>query len=205
VLRTPNTWLLGTYAFVMLGVLSSMQGLWTVPYLRDAYGMSKQDASNILTMWAVGIIIASPAWGLIAARLGGRDKLTLQISVVLHAAVWALLVARPSGLPVPVLYGTVLIGGFTNGCWIAAYSQMKRSVPAAVVGTAMGLINFAFFTGGAVFQQVTGVLIDRLTPAGGHATAGTYRVMFVVFLVSLVGAFAAVSVSRDPRRASVEG
>lgn len=37
--RLPNVWLIGTYAFVALGILSSMQGLWTIPFLTDAYDL----------------------------------------------------------------------------------------------------------------------------------------------------------------------
>jgi len=200
VLRTPNTWLLGTYCFVMLGILASMQGLWTVPYLRDTYGMSRQAASNILSMWAIGLIVAMPAWGFIADRLVRGHRRTILASLPLHALVWLLLIVRTSGLPVPLLYVLVLYAGFTNGCWIPAYAQLKGSVPAAVVGTAMGIANFAFFAGGAVFQQVTGIVIGALTPAGGHAGVATYRTLFAFFLVALVAAFVAVACSRDASR-----
>lgn len=197
VLRTPNLWLLGVYAFVILGVLSSMQGLWTVPYLRDVYGMEKQEASNLLSLWAVGLIVAMPVWGALAGRVLRHYRPVILASLALHAALWLLLALRTSGLPVPLLYALVLYAGFTNGCWIPAYAQLKETVPAAAVGTAIGLLNFAFFLGAAVFQQVTALLLQWLTPAAGHAGVAAYRAMFIFFLVALAGAFVAVACSRD--------
>src|SRR3712207_9542636 len=50
VLRNRNTWLLGAYAAVTLGITAVVQGLWMVPFLQDAFGMSKQRAANLLTL-----------------------------------------------------------------------------------------------------------------------------------------------------------
>jgi hypothetical protein len=63
VFREPNTWLLGSYAFLLFGTMTMMQGLWAVPYLMDVYGQSQQEAANALTLWAVGLIVGCTLWG----------------------------------------------------------------------------------------------------------------------------------------------
>lgn len=192
VLRHHNTWLLATYAFVTLGILAAMQGLWTVPYLRDVYGLSKQAAANLLTWWGAGLIIGLPFWGFVADRVVRKRRPVLLLSVALHLPVWALLWWRPAGLPVALLGGLFLWAGFAIGCWTPAYAQLKDSLPAAVSGTAIGLLNFAFFAGAAAFQQLTGAILDgATTPEGG------YRAMFALFTVALGLAACAIALSRD--------
>jgi predicted MFS family arabinose efflux permease len=193
VLRHRNTWLLGSYAFVTLGILAAMQGLWTVPYLRDVHGLSKQAASNVLTLWGAGLIVGLPFWGYLADRVVRRRRAVLLVSVALHLPVWALLAWRPADLPVGLVGGLFLWSGFVDGCWTPAYAQLKDSLPAAVSGTAIGLLNFAFFAGAAAFQQITGAVLDV---AGGSPAHG-YRLMFGLFAGALVVAALCLSLSRD--------
>ena len=195
VLRHRNTWLLGLYAFVTLGILASMQGLWTVPYLRDVYGMSRQGAANVLTLWAVGLIVALPLCGYLADRVVRSRRRVLLAAAVLHAAMWALLAWRPAELPLPLVVGLILWGGLTNGCWIPAYAQLKDSLSPAVAGTAVGFLNFAFFAGAAAFQQITGGVLDAVGDAADPAAP--YRAMFILFFITMSLASGAVWLSAD--------
>ncbi len=195
VLRHRNTWLLGVYAFVTLGILAAMQGLWTVPYLRDVYGMSKQGASNALSLWSVGLIAGLPLWGYIADRVARSRRRVLLLCTVLNALMWAVFAARPAHLPLPFTVALLLWGGFTGGCWVPAYAQLKDSLPPAIAGTALGFLNFAFFAGAAAFQQATGLLLDR--SGLDHNPEEAYRVMFVAFFAVTSAAAVAVWFSRD--------
>lgn len=194
VLRHRNTWLLGIYAFVTLGIIAAMQGLWTVPYLRDVHGLTKQSASNVLTLWGVGLIVGLPFWGYLADRVLRRRRPVLLLSVALHLPVWALLAWKPAELSVPMIGVLFLWAGFVDGCWTPAYAQLKDSLPPAISGTAIGFLNFAFFAGAAAFQQGTGLLLET---RAGAAAVGGYRLMFVAFVFALVVAAVALWLSRD--------
>src|SRR4026209_2548942 len=68
VLREPNTWLLGSYAFLLFGTMTMMQGLWAVRYLMDAYGQTQQPAADRLTLWSIGLIVGCTLSGYLADR-----------------------------------------------------------------------------------------------------------------------------------------
>jgi predicted MFS family arabinose efflux permease len=193
VLRHPNTWLLGLYAFISLGVTASMQGLWAVPFLEDVYGMDRAAAANALTLWAVGLIIGTPLWGYLADRAAHSRRGVLLFSTALHTALWVLLVWQTAGLPRPLVVALLFWGGLTGGAWVPAYAQLKDSLPPAVAGTAVGFLNFAFFAGAAAFQQVTGLMLG----SGGHRSSDAYRTMFAFFLVTLAVGLLALWRSRD--------
>ena len=194
VLRTPNTWLLGTYAGVTLGITAVVQGLWMVPFLQDIFGMSKQRAANLLTLWAVGLTVGVFLWGLASDRLFHSTRWTILISLALCALALAPLALWGGRLPVAAIPVILLAGGFTTACWTPAYAQMRASVRVPLVGTAIGLLNFAFFAGAAIAQQATGIGLAGRTAAGDD---GPYRAMFAAFVVVVLLAFLAVWFSNE--------
>lgn len=200
VLRTPNTWYLGAYAAVTLGITAAVQGLWLIPFLRDAFGFSEQRAANLLTLWAVGLTAGVFLWGLAADRFFRSTRRTILISLVLLGATLAVFAIGGGRLPTAALPGLLLLGGLGCACWTPAYAQMRASVPPALIGTAIGMFNFAFFFGAALAQQLTGLALAGRSEGGD----GAYRLMFAGFIVAVAGAFVAVwmsdecRVTRDP-------
>jgi sugar phosphate permease len=197
VLHTPNTWLLGGYAFLLFGTMTMMQGLWAVPYLMDVYGQSQQDAANRLTAWAIGLIVGCTLWGYVADRVVRTRKGVVLAGAVLYGLLWLTLTMRPSGLPDAILWVAMFWGGFFASTWIPVYAQLKDSVPAEAVATAMGILNLCFWLGGAVYQHVSGIVLASFSRTGGHTAATAYQAVFWLCLASVGLSVALVARSRD--------
>ena len=195
VLREPNTWLLGSYAFLLFGTMTMMQGLWAVPYLMDAYGQTQQQAANALTLWAVGLIVGCTLWGYVADRIVGSRKRVVLSGAVVYAMLWALLAICPVGLPIGLLWVAMFWGGFFASTWIPSYAQLKDSVPSQVVATAMGILNLFFWLGGAIYQQASGMIVAAFPRLNGHTPVPAYRAIFWLCLcsVALSGILVALS------------
>ena len=199
VLREPNTWLLGSYAFLLFGTMTMMQGLWAVPYLMDVYWQSQQQAANALTLWAVGLIVGCTLWGYVADRIVGSRKRVVLVGAVVYALLWALLALRPAGLPVGLLWGAMFWGGFFASTWIPSYAQLKDTVPPHVVATAMGILNLFFWLGGAVYQQVSGLILAEFPKLDGHTPVAGYQALFWLCLASVGLSVVLVALSKDSR------
>ena len=199
VLREPNTWLLGSYAFLLFGTMTMMQGLWAVPYLMDVYGQSQQQAANALTLWAVGLIVGCTLWGYVADRIVGSRKRVVLVGAVVYALLWALLALRPAGLPVGLLWVAMFWGGFFASTWIPSYAQLKDTVPSQVVATAMGILNLFFWLGGAVYQQVSGLILAEFPKRDGHTPVAGYQALFWLCLASVGLSVVLVALSKDRR------
>ena len=196
VLRTRNTWLLGAYAAVTLGITAVVQGLWMVPFLQDVFGMSKQRAANLLTLWAVGLTVGVFLWGLASDRLVHSTRRTILASLLCCVLVLSPLAVFGGRLPEASIPFILLAGGLSTACWTPAYAQMRASVSPALVGTAIGLLNFAFFFGAGMAQQVTGIALSGRTAVGED---DPYRAMFAGFVAVVLAAFVAVWFSREPQ------
>jgi len=201
VLREPNTWLLGSYAFLLFGTMTMMQGLWAVPYLMDAYGQTQQQAANALTLWAVGLIVGCTLWGYVADKIVGSRKRVVFVGAVVYALLWVLLAIRPVGLPVSGLWVAMFWGGFFASTWIPWYAQLKDSLPPPVVGTAMGILNLFFWLGGAVYQQVSGLILAEFPKLNGHTPVAAYQAVFWLGLSSVGLSIILVALSKERRPA----
>jgi sugar phosphate permease len=200
VVREPNTWLLGGYAFLLFGTMTMMQGLWAVPYLMDAYGQTQQ-AANALTLWAIGLIAGCTLWGYMADKIVGSCKGVVLAGAVVYALLWALLAICPVGLPVGMLWVAMFWGGFFASTWIPSYAQLKNSVPSQVVATAMGILNLFFWLGGAVYQQVSGLILAGFPKLDGHTPIAAYQAVFWLCLGSVGLSITLVALSKEHRPA----
>ena len=196
--RLPNVWLIGAYAFVVLGILSSMQGLWTIPFLTDVYDLDEGRSATVLEALSIGLFVGIPFWGVVADRLLRAAKPTILLSLAIQISTWALLAIAPTAWPRDRLYVLFLLAGFSNGCWMPAYALVRSTSPGPVQATALGLLNFAFFFGAALFQQGSGLLLAQFPRTGDDTLpSAAYQTLFAGFCVVLIVAAAAVAASRD--------
>jgi sugar phosphate permease len=200
VLQTPNTWLLGGYAVLLFGTMTMMQGLWAVPYLMDSYGHTQQQAANMLTLWAVGLIAGCTLWGFVAETIVPSRKAVVLMGAVVYGVLWAVLAIWPSELPVGVRWLAMFWGGFFASTWIPAYAQLKDSVPPGVVATAMGILNLFFWAGGAVYQQISGLILARFPLVEGHIPVAAYQTLFWFSLASVGLSVVLVAFSEERRK-----
>jgi sugar phosphate permease len=184
VAANPQTWLAFVVLFGLIGSYLTFSGLWAVPYLIEARGMSRAAASLHVTVMILGFAFGAPLAGLLSDRIGLR-VLPLRLLSILYLACW---LPWLFGWPMPVwasmtvfgLMGVGISGGVT--CWAIA----KEHNPPALSGTATSLVNCGGFLAVALLQPAVGWILDR---AAGQPPAEAYR-----GAVALLGAVALTGV-----------
>lgn len=143
-------WRIGAIAFFRYGTFVGLQGLWLGPYLMDIKGYSSVQAGNLLTLLAIGSIVAGPIAGWLS------DKVFHPKEVILWGAgLYALSLIPLMGvldIHGPFLYGLIFFFiGFSCGFGIAFFSYVKELFPIAISGTVMILVNFFTMAGGDLY------------------------------------------------------
>ncbi len=156
----PQTWLNTLTAFTLTGPMLAIGGLWGVPYLITAYGVSRTQAAATMSMFFVGLAIAAPTLGWLSDRLGRRKPFL--IGGCLTGTVCMLTVALARDLPYPVLVVLCLVTGAAGGSQILSFACVKEINPPNVSGAAIGLVNMGVVGSGAVMQPLIGVVLDQL-------------------------------------------
>ena len=187
IFRSFNFWMITLALFFSGGVSLTFQGLWAVPYLIDAYGLSRAKAGGLLMLIPFGFAVGALVFGLLIDRLALNRKSVVICSMSLSISCWIILLffgGRSSYLlVVPLFLALGLLGG---GYLTVIMTITKELFPAWLTGTAVGLINPAAFLATALYQPLTGFLLDRVGPLdSGAYPLEAYQLVFIVFLISI--------------------
>ena len=190
VLSTSPFWPLAIWFFLTCGIFFSFIGLWGGPYLMEVYHLDKQSASYILSMAAVGMILGSPLLSFLSDRIFKRRKAVLIGSSLMMILTSIPLTFFTGSLNLPLLYVICLnIGLFSGAIVTIAFTATKELFPTAIAGTSTGTVNLFPFFGGAVFQPVMGLLLERAGRAGESFALAGYQSAFQIYFFSALAAF----------------
>jgi sugar phosphate permease len=185
VLSEARFWPLAVWFFFTCAIFFSFIGLWGGPYLMQVYGLTKPHAGHILSLAAVGMILGSPFLSWLSNRVFRARKPVLIMGSVFMVAVTGVLYLFTSRIPLPFYYPICLIVGIFSGAMVTiGFTTNKELFPVSIAGTATGLVNFFPFAGGAVFQVVLGVVLEKqgLNAQGAWLLAGFQQGLLVLFL-----------------------
>jgi MFS family permease len=182
----PQTWLIALPGLGTAAPLLGFAGLWGVPFLETAYGLSRTQAATLTSLVIAGFGIGAPILGWLSDRIG-RRKPPVLVGLVLQMTTLAALVYIP-GLPVSVVGVLCFLTGIFGSSQIVCFALAKETHPAAVSGTAIGFVNSMVTGAGALFQPLVGLLLDmawagQVAQGARVYDAGAYRLALSSLLV----------------------
>lgn len=160
VCKHAYTWIIGSYAFTIWTPIAVFAALWGVPYLQAKYGISVIVASGLCSMIWLGIGVGSPFLGWVSDRLSSR-RLALAISAFLGLVATLFLLYVP-GIPMSCMYAILFMLGFGAGGQTVSFAVVKDNNSAELVGTASGFNNLSVLLGGAIFQPIVGLMLNKV-------------------------------------------
>lgn len=160
VVKHPQNWLVGIYAFFVTAPTDAFGGAWGVKFLTDIHGLSRDAASNAaVTMTFVGMAVGSPLLGWVSGYLNNR-KYPMLLSAILAAVALTIIVYAPTinGWSASLLF---FIFGMT-GTYVLAFVMIRRITASMYVATAVGFVNMLSMVGSAFLTYLIGWMLDRV-------------------------------------------
>ena len=186
ILRHKYFWPASIWMFCTMSIYLSFGGLWGGPYLIQIYGMTKVEASRVLSMIALGMIIGSPLMGLLSDLIKRRKIVVITSSFIL-LFLMSFLYYKVSSIPTIGLYLICLgIGLFSVGTVAIGYALIKDLFPIEIAGTSTGIANFFPFLMGAIYQPLMGHILEINGKVGDSYTIIGYQNAFLVLLISSI-------------------
>jgi len=186
ILRHKYFWPASIWMFCTMSIYLSFGGLWGGPYLIQIYGMTKVEASRVLSMIALGMIIGSPLMGLLSDLIKRRKIVVITSSFIL-LFLMSFLYYKVSSIPTIGLYLICLgIGLFSVGTVAIGYALIKDLFPIEIAGTSTGIANFFPFLMGAIYQPLMGHILEIYGKVGDSYTVIGYQNAFLVLLISSI-------------------
>lgn len=159
VLKNRATWPGLWVNMGLAGSLFAFAGLWAVPFLRDAYGMDRAEATRHTTLLLAGFAIGAFFIGMLSDRIG-RRKPVMMSGAFAYCLCWLPLL---SGVPLGTFAGYALffVMGLCAPSFTLSWSCAKEVNPHALSGMATSVVNIGGFLGTAIMQPLVGWAIDQ--------------------------------------------
>lgn len=175
----PATIIVGLF----LGGQLAFTGAWGVPWLTDVYGLSRKEASRIVSLVVIGAMIGSILAGKLSDMAGAR-RWPLVMMASFYSAAWGVILFWGSGKPpLEILKPALFVMGVASFAVIICIAVAKEVNNPRYTGIAVSVLNMGAFIGVAAYPPAMGMMIDILQ---GHSPVIQYRGALTLCLVGAV-------------------
>ncbi|NLH22080.1 MAG: MFS transporter [Methanothrix sp.] len=184
-------WPLAVWFFFMYGSIMVYQGLWAGPFYHDILGWDKATYGLVLTFIGIGMILGCPTAGYISDKILRSRKKVLIIGTVAYTITWAAIWITAGQITGTQAYMVInFVFGFFGGFFVVSFAQIKELFPITIVGTSTAALNIFPFAGGAILQQLSGLML-------ASRSLESYQGLWLFMLICMVMATAAAFLSRE--------
>ncbi|MBU0768385.1 MAG: MFS transporter [Proteobacteria bacterium] len=187
VLASGRFWIIAMIFFGIYGTLITLQGLWATPFLMTVLGIERIFASKLNMLIPVGVIIGAPFFGWLTDRFSLNKGNTLIVILTAYTLTWVGIIfffsqLGTAGFSMMLLVMGIATGGFISTLW----GIVQETTPSEILGLISGMLNPAPFLGVAVFQVLTGAILDRTIRVGDLYPLSGFRNAFLICLFGIV-------------------
>ena len=200
VMRHRQTLLIALTGLGTSAPLLAFAGLWGVPFLETAYGLSRTSAAGVTSAFFAGWGVGAPLFGWLSDRIGRRRD-PLLIALAFKTVALAALIYVP-GWSLVVLIALSFLVGLFGSAQILCFALVRENHAPALSGTAIGFLNAVVTGAGALFQPLVGVLLDlawtgEIASGARVYQAEAYRIAFASLIACCVGGFLCLLAVRE--------
>ncbi|OGP63066.1 MAG: hypothetical protein A2V65_03800 [Deltaproteobacteria bacterium RBG_13_49_15] len=185
VLASWRFWIISIIFFGIYGTVITLQGLWATPFLMTALNIERIPASRLNMLIPIGVIIGSPLVGWLIDSFSLNKRKTLAVIVILYSVTWAGIIFFSTslgaiGISLVFLVMGIITGGFISTLW----GFVRDTTSAEIFGLTSGMLNPAPFFGVAVFQVLTGAVLDKAGRVGELYPLPAFKSAFMICFIS---------------------
>jgi len=123
----------------------------------------------------------------------------LVIGTVVFTVVWAIIWGTAGQITSVEAYMAINFAfGFFGGFFIVSFAQIKELFPITMVGTSTAALNIFPFAGGAILQQVSGLMLTT-------RSLESYKDLWLFMVICMVIATISVILSKEKDQGKVQG
>lgn len=186
VCKNPHSWIVAILCFAIYATTSALAGLWGVPFLQAAYGISTSTASYAFTLFFLGWIVGGPVLGYLSDKMQNRRFVFIVTSFINAVLISVIIYFHlPS---ITVVYLLLFIVGFFSSSQNLTYCVAIEINPIECKGTAIALTNFINFALASILQPLVGFMLEKNWAGGiSHGvqvyTLANFKVALSIFPV----------------------
>ena len=180
VFGSRRLWWMAPLGSVAIGSFMAIQGLWSVPWLIDVNGYSRDVAADHLLLMGIAIVGGYIGIGVFATPLARVGISTLHLYAAgfgLNVVALALITLRAPWTY--VLWAVYGLGASVN---VLGFTLLGQGFPRALAARANTAFNLLIFGGSFASQWGIGLVVDAAQSRFGLDTGGALRLAFMLVL-----------------------
>jgi len=134
--------------------------LWSVPFLRDVYGLGSTQAALYASLPSMALLVSAPITGYLSDRVLHRRKLPYTILATGQFVVWLGFLVTLGTLPLSLVCLLFLLLGVVGGGFVLTWPLGAEVNPPRLAGIAVAVTNLGGFVGAALTQGPVGAVLD---------------------------------------------
>lgn len=159
VLRNRYTWPPFMGFFFLYAAMGNLF-LWSVPFLRDIYGLGSTKAALYASLPSLALLASAPLTGYFSDRILHRRKLPYTALATAQFLVWLVFLGTLGTLPLSGVCVLFLLLGVVGGAFVLTWPLGAEVNPPALAGIAVAVTNLGGFVGAALTQGPVGAVLD---------------------------------------------
>jgi MFS family permease len=151
-------WIIGIVGALLFLPVNMFASLWGIDFLESAYHLSAVHAASATSLIFWGITVAAPFVGWISDKIQSR-RIPIFVGGFFTLVFTAILI-YVTDMPAWLVYSLLFLIGVSVAPQILVFALTKEISPPNSTGVATAATNFAVTMSAAVFQPLTGWLLD---------------------------------------------
>lgn len=158
VIKSVQNWCCGIYASFLNLPIILLGAIWGILYLEHTFNLSKANASFVISMIFIGMIIGSPLVGFFTSNIRSK-KFVMFISALLAALVISVIIYE-THLSMAMLILLFFLLGMVTSTQVLIYPIIAENNPVQLTGTAISFASLLVMSSGLFFQPLFGWILD---------------------------------------------
>lgn len=159
VIKNRDTWPAVAVNFGICGSFFAFAGLWATPFLTQVHGMTRDVATNHVSLYFAGFALGCVFIGTLSDRLGKR-KPVLIVSSHLFVGIWLVWLSGIT-LPLWLSYLLFVAMGLSTASFTLTWACAKEVNPPLLSGMSTSVTNMGGFLAAAILQPLVGWVMDQ--------------------------------------------
>jgi len=189
VLMNPQNWFGGLYTSLMNLPVFLLGAIWGIPYLEQVHHVTHIQASYATSLFFVGVIFGSLAYGKFSDTIG-RRILPMVLGAVISLITMLVLIYVPN-LSLNTLLFLFFAIGFVTSSQVLSYPTLAELNPRSLTSTAISVDSVTIMTSGLLCQPFFGWLLElnwdhKVIDGVSIYSAHDYQLAMLMMPISIV-------------------
>lgn len=172
---------IGFFSMMIYGTGSAFSETWGVSFIRHIYNVDIVEATSVVTMHFVGIVVGGPILAYFSEILKSYTKMMVIGSFMLFGAT---IIIAFGNVHLYLLHFVVFLLGAAASCNTFSFLEAMSLLPKKIGGSVTGTLNTMTMLGSTIMIPTIGVIIDLSRGANVTYCAADYHCGLLVLVVS---------------------